>query len=614
MARTNRDEIQKLINASAQIAEIRRAPEVTDFYTRMTAWESEEWIEDLKERLSVNPDGCYVCILDTGVNSGHPLLKGVLKPEHIQTIEETWGSDDRDGHGTNMAGVCEYFDLKDALISDSSVEISHSLESVKILKNAYTGTEPELYGIATADAASIAEIANPDVKRVYCMAVTADKYASNDGTPSSWSGELDNIICGMGDGIKKLFVVSAGNVCLDELEATPYPSANINHSVENPGQSWNAVTVGAYTDKIQITEPCFDGWNPLAEPGSLSPFSSTSLLWDDHKWPVKPEILLEGGNVISDGVNFDICDDVSVLTTNRSFLSNQPFTTMNATSAATAQAAYMAAELMSRYPDLWEETIRALMIHSAEWTEQMKKQFCQNQNKTGGIRQLLRCCGYGVANLERAKESFDNSANMIIQVELQPFIKENGSYKMNEMHLHELPWPTDLLQTLGNTEVRMKVTLSYYIEAAPDQKGWNNKYRYASSALRFEVINSTQSKTDFIKRLNVSARDDEAKRDKGAGDAGSDRWFLGKNNRDVGSIHSDTWTGYAVDLAECKYIAVYPVIGWWRERHNLGRINGSIRYALVVSISTPEKEVDFYTPIQTMIDERIAESVQIMPN
>lgn len=62
--------------------------------------------------------------------------------------------------------------------------------------------------------------------------------------------------------------------------------------------------------------------------------------------------------------------------------------------------------------------------------------------------------------------------------------------------------------------VAMKVTLSYYIEPAPEQKGWNNKYRYASSALRFEVINKNQIKDDFLKRINAEAREDEKKKDK----------------------------------------------------------------------------------------------------
>ncbi len=104
------------------------------------------------------------------------------------------------------------------------------------------------------------------------------------------------------------------------------------------------------------------------------------------------------------------------------------------------------------------------------------------------------------------------------------------------------------------------------------------------------------------------------RKDKGEGSSGSDRWFLGKDNRDVGSIHSDTWTGSAVDLADCNYIAVYPVLGWWRERHNLGRYNDKMRHSLVVSISTPEESVDFYTPIQTIIEQKVVTEVEVNVN
>jgi len=35
----------------------------------------------------------------------------------------------------------------------------------------------------------------------------------------------------------------------------------------------------------------------------------------------------------------------------------------------------MAAQIMAEYPEIWPETVRALLIHSARWTEKMKKQF-----------------------------------------------------------------------------------------------------------------------------------------------------------------------------------------------------------------------------------------------
>ena len=607
LAKTNRNAIQNLLNANSNIAEIRRAPEVASFYTKMNVNEANSWILDLKGRIIVNQTPTYVCILDTGVNYSHTLLKDILSSTHVQSVNVNWGVDDREGHGTEMAGLCEYFDLEPILSHNKAVTINHKLESVKLLQRSGEGYDPDLYGAVTASAVSMAEIANPQAKRVFCMAITADKYTTKDGTPSSWSAELDNIISGASDDIRKLYVVSAGNVKYEELEVVAYPNANINHQVEDPGQAWNAITVGAYSDRIQLTDKTFSGWSVIADVGELCPFSSTSMYWDD-KWPIKPEILMDGGNAITDGVNIDTCDDVSILTTNKD-VTIRPLTTINATSAATAQAAYMAAELISEYPDLWEETIRALIIHSAQWTNKMKEQFCTDVKKSSGIRSLLRICGYGIANLDRARYSIDNSVNMIIQAELQPYCKDGSSYKTKDMHLHKIPWPSEILQSLGNTEVSMKVTLSYYIEPAPDQKGWNNKYRYASGALRFEVINKDQSKEDFLKRVNKAVRDDDG--DKGAGSTGSGRWFLGKDNRDVGSIHSDIWTGPAVDLADCYYIAVYPVIGWWRERHNLGRYNEKMRYSLVVSISTMEENVDFYTPIQTIVEQQITTDVEI---
>lgn len=598
IAKTNAIQIQSLLQISSVISEIRRAPEVANFFVNMSGYEAKEWIEDLKQRLIISENDSFVCILDTGINSAHTLLETVIDLKHIQTLDSAWGSEDCDGHGTEMAGICEYFNLENILSGSEMVTINHRLESVKIL----TSTEynnPDLYGALTANAVSMAEIENPNVKRVYCMAVTANKYAINNGAPSSWSAELDNITAGVVDGIKKLYVVSAGNVEREELEVTPYPDANINHSVEDPGQSWNAITVGAYSDKVTLEDASFTGWQALAEVGELCPFSSTSLTWD-NKWPIKPEILMAGGNVITDGEHLDTCDDVSLLTTNRNVII-QPFTTINATSAATAQAAYLVSELTSAYPELWEESIRALVIHSAKWTDKMIQQFCLDEKKSGGIRSLLRATGYGIADLERARDSYENCVNMVIQAELQPYSKEGSAYKTKDMHMHKLPWPSELLSSLGNTKVSMKVTLSYYIEPAPDQKGWNNKYRYSSSALRFQVINKNQSEEDFLRRVNKATRGDDTK-DKGDGTTGTDRWFLGSDNRDVGSVHSDIWNGVAVDLADCNCIAVYPIIGWWRERHNLGRYNDKMRYSLVVSISTPEEEIDFYTPIKAMIE------------
>ena len=156
------------------------------------------------------------------------------------------------------------------------------------------------------------------------------------------------------------------------------------------------------------------------------------------------------------------------------------------TSAATAQAARMAAILQAEYPKLWPETIRALLIHSAEWTERMKEVF--GEQKADHINRLRRY-GYGIPSLDRARYSAKNSLTLVVEQSIQPFAKEGSDIKTKEMGLHTLPWPKEQLSDLGEVKVTMRVTLSYFIEPKPGRReGFvKHRHRYQSHGLRFEV-------------------------------------------------------------------------------------------------------------------------------
>ena len=490
--------------------------------------------------------------------------------------------------------------MKEKLISTEEVFVSHKLESVKILPPRGEN-DPELYGAVTEQAVALAEIQNPKVNRSICMAVSAPEYTEGNGRPSSWSGTLDSLAAGVDseDRDKRLILVSAGNVLPNEFAKGVYPEVNELHSVENPGQSWNALTIGAYNQDVDIQHEDFSDFAPLADVDELSPYSATSVIWD-KKWPIKPEILLNGSNVATNGTDYSECPDFSLLTTGKDY-SKHRFSTIWATSSATAQAAWMASQIYVEYPDIWPETVRGLMVHSARWTEKMRRQFCNDDKKKSERHNLVRSCGYGIPNLNRAIQCMNNSVNIISEEILQPYKKkESGSSSMNEMHLYTLPWPKEVLRDLGEADAELRVTLSYFIEPSPEAVGWKDKYRYASSGLRFDVINHNETLEDFKKRINVEARGDD-KKDKGDGSSGSDRWFLGKKVRDVGSLHSDFMNLTGVELSEINHIAVYPVSGWWKERGYLNRFNDKIRYSLIITISTPNQDVDLYTPIISQI-------------
>jgi len=116
--------------------------------------------------------------------------------------------------------------------------------------------------------------------------------------------------------------------------------------------------------------------------------------------------------------------------------------------------------------------------------------------------------------------------------------------------------------------------------------------------LRFDLNNVGEDRDTFLQRLNAAAREDGEKPDSSSG---SERWRIGSNGRDQGSIHSDIWQGTAADLATCNMVGVYPVIGWWRERPWIGRWERKTRYSLIISIYTPAQDVDIYTPVANMV-------------
>ena len=599
LIKANGKQLTVLIQQSDHIVEFRLAKQVATFYIKMTNREQAELVEELlrKTRFEENGD-VAVCILDGGVNNGHVLLKPVLDGSDMHTVIPQWGTHDHDGHGTLMAGIATYGDLLGILNSSSSVRVVHRLESSKILPPPPARNPKELWGHRTAEGVSLAETQAPERQRVICIAITSDEDRDR-GRPSSWSGAVDAIAAGRGEEAKRLIVVSAGNVNDSDCWRN-YPDDNLTNEVHDPGQAWNALTVGACTEKVQITDPTLASYSPIAPEGGLSPYSTTSSTWHQQGWPIKPEVVLEGGNVAR-GPNDSIFDteDLKLLSTWHD-LQQAQFAPFCATSAAAAQAAWMAAQIQATYPDAWPETVRGLLVHSATWTDAMRQQFLPTKNPSKKeVAILLRICGFGVPSLSRALHSLASSLTLISQAELQPFDKRDSRYVTKDMHLYDLPWPTDELAVLGGAKVSMRVTLSYFVEPGPGEVGYKNRYRYASHGLRFALNGPQESQEDFIWRVNTQVREEGEDHDETSGPG--DKWVIGSQARNVGSIHSDIWQGTAADLAASNLIAVYPTIGWWRERSHLKRWDSRCRYSLIVSIETQEQEVDIYTPVAVQL-------------
>lgn len=165
--------------------------------------------------------------------------------------------------------------------------------------------------------------------------------------------------------------------------------------------------------------------------------------------------------------------------------------------------------IYTQYPNLWPETVRALIVHSAEWTDAMIEQFAQGATKRKRAQHRVRCVGFGVPNLEKALWSANNSLALIVEDKLQPFEKRDGKMATRDMHLHDLPWPKKSLQELGDVDVEMSVTISYFVEPNPSSRIVSGKFSYQSHGLRFDVKRPLESPKEFRKRINRQARDED---------------------------------------------------------------------------------------------------------
>ncbi len=601
------DQLTVSLEVLNDVAEVRRAKETPAFFHAMPQEEQIAWMADLIVRtVPPSADAPAVCVLDTGVTQTHPLLKDLIDPSDAMAVDPAWGGHDNGGgpgsigHGTEMMGLAAYGDLVEVLSKPMVLHLRHRLESVKILPP-QGANRPELYGAITAQAVSLPEINQPRRLRVFSLAVTAPDQRDQ-GQPTSWSSAIDALAVGRGldpvtqglyyldnvaNGKSRLFIVSAGNVDASRLSPSHLDRSDLE-AVHDPAQAWNAITVGAYTDKVVLTDPSWNGWQPVAPAGELSPWSTTSVTFQGI-WPIKPDVVFEGGNVVRHGADLDFpVADLSVLSTHHRWHEN-PFALSWATSAATAQIARMAAMTLAEYPSFWPETVRGLLVHSARWTAAMNSHMRGKNKRDKGI--LVRRYGFGVPNLARALRSANDALTLVIQGILRPF--NHG--KMREMHLYQLPWPTEVLSALGETPVRLRVVLSYFIEPNPARRGWKSRYRYASHGFRFGIKLPLETTDGFRKRLNQQALAEDEDRPKGTTDSAG--WLLGDQIRNKGSLHCDIWEGTAIDLAQRNVIGVYPVSGWWKDQPSRDRSEVGTRYALLVGIEVDAENIDIWTPV-----------------
>lgn len=584
-------EIMDIVRASGAVVQLRGASSFASDYLQMEPEKRARTVASLVGRIQDPPlDAPRVAVLDTGILRAHPLLRSTLPSNRCFAADDRWTVDDHHGHGTKMAGIIQYGDLSDISGGASPIPVATRLESVVVTAPAGAPPLPARDAIKRAVVDLIETVKH---KRVYCLAQTA-VGEFEDGRPTSTSAVLDQLAFNDGSNTR-LFCVAVGNAPHSEekpYQVGDYSVWNRDYGVQAPAQALNALSVGAVSLK-NLTVP---GIDLVASPGNLAPSSRTSERWPPRTEPekadiipTKPDIVMEGGNfrVDPDGVFCRPSPRHLVMTTSRGAPAS-PLAMVGETSAATAAAAGLSGRLLARYPMLRMESLRALLVHCAEWTPQMLEHIEEAQ--TNGMseiearRLLFSRFGWGTPNEERLFHSASNALTLIAEDTIIPYRQkdEDSTLRLKEMKYFELPWPIGALKALGDTIVEMRCTLSFFVDPDPQASARDRLESYPSHRLKFDVRRFGESHAQTKTRSNRLADEPDFR-------VSSDdtNWMLGLYARQRGSLHQDDWRGPAYELAERDGICVAPVRGWWGDSKTFGKAEKSVRFSLVVSIRTP---------------------------
>lgn len=527
-----------------------------------------------------------ISMLDTGISSAHPYIEKAINKKGLLTIDKINSSlADIIGHGTAMTGVALYEELAQIVSNGDQYTLPAWIESVRI-PLAGDDSQRELWGKVISDSVKLLEDTTGIKNRIFCMAIGAE--SKNElGKPSSWSAAIDQLVYNEGKS-PRIFVLSAGNIQDRFVEHDTYPYLNLSSQLDDPAQARNAITVGAMTQLDTITESLPD-YIPVAKKGQISPYSKSHIPKNDA---IKPDIVCEGGNIAHDGtLPSSGLDGLCILTANNKF-TDSLFTVFYATSAATANASRMLAQIWNSDVTYRPETVRGLLIHSASWTKQMREQFTDK-------RDLFRICGYGVPDVNFALRSAQSSVTLISESRLRVSYTEmipgkrglkKGPTK-RDILVYDLPWPEDLLVSLGEEEVELRVTLSYFIQPNPK----NTLSKYEGSGLKWDLKSENETDTEFLKRVNFAEREDGE-----GGFKSPDGWEIGIQRRSRGTIQSDRWNGLAVNLASRNKIAIFPSYGWWKDNPRK-HPNPEINFSLIVTITSKDSSIELYNEVMNEI-------------
>lgn len=404
-----------------------------------------------------------VSILDSGINE-HPLIKNVV--EEMTAFPDDLGTADVHGHGTQVASVVVFGDLRDQL-QGGILKPSARIISMKVLNDLGKFPETQIHSkqIRSAIEKILAKSEYNCRIFVICLGIKMEKNML--GPVGQLAATLDELVREH----DIIIFVSAGNriprsdvsyhdkfgewpSAVDTQYATHleegvnmYPGylREENNYILEPAGASNVVTVGALSNGPGLPSEQKENLQMLPitkrdlEP---SPFT--------RKGPgaggvCKPDFVDTGGTAILDrnvpGLRgAPEIPESGILTLNSNF-SEQLLTSSGGTSFSTPMLAKKAAELIRQFPNVSANLIRALLANASSIPDQ-----CDWLLMNWSDGDILDVCGHGVVNLQKAVYSSDNRV----------VLYADDVIGIGQFVVYHVPIP-QIFQSSGNRKIRISL-------------------------------------------------------------------------------------------------------------------------------------------------------------
>lgn len=549
-------------------------------------------LDEIGEIPSPEDNAPGILIVDSGIMSGHPLLKPAIG--EAQSYLDGKSPTDEDGHGTAVAGIALYGNLQNC-IADRVFNPELWIFSARVCDEKGDYDEEKLpetqihdaieYFVSNYDNVRVVNLSIGDPEKVYRvdeyqfrLAAVIDELA--------FEYKEENI----------LFVVSAGNYedgrtiveYLDDETGGKYPSYLLNDprvKIIDPATSALALTVGSLS--LGQGSAYWPASQTLAGFESFpSPFTRTG---PGVNGMIKPDLVDFGGDltiVRGSGITND--PSIGVITTERNFLREGLFTVEDGTSFSAAEVSHLATKLWSELHGATPNKIKALLIASAKIPKtrpypldalDLKKGSAEEQSK------LLNIYGHGLPNLDRAF-SATNRALLIDEREI----------KLNDIVIYEIPVPKEFYEGTGRrtlsvalafdppTRMTRKqylgVTMEFHLFRGVDVETIKQKY---AKLEEFDIEEENvppalkKNKIDLVPGVNLVKKGTVQKR----------MWIIDRTPKEIDEslklvvICNDKWVN---DEEYRQRYAVVVTVEQWENVRLYNRISEMIRLRMKIRV------------------------------